>query len=496
MTINGPIKDIFTPLRSLWQNYKTMWQSYELITVLISDHDQWKPYFLYVTGHFEDTPSSIDRLPVSITGIILLYRVIWTADSFSHFLDETIQDGTFTIDDDIVVSLGVDAQGSLDPYADSRNFYDPWDYRKVLSYILCQVSLQGFGNSNVLYPIGGLMESKGYHGLEDMVKREFDIRNNSQMFQILLPLGIQVDAILKQEDLAVDIHLQQSLSKMGLPTVKVGNNSSSQADVEMVRGDSDGDWVEFHGTLDVSTSSTSLWITHPAFSASAPETHGLRTFRIDVSRIESHQQETTSEKYLVDLLFKTEPFVGGNGLHQLEQWLTQVDNKDSNRASHLEVALQTRLVLAGARVYYSGVALQTPGIDMVALWTELDNPRALVVSATSKIDMKSSTAKIQSLVELEDDYRKALTGYHVIFVLAIPVKLDLLPFSVIIEAARHRMAILGADELIELQDLNKSLSQIWEFISKSPDVLHSMVTQEFAEITNLPYPYNINRFGN
>ena len=487
MTINGPIKDIFTPLRSQWQNYQTMWRSYELVTALIFDQGQWKPYFLYVTGHFEETTESIDPLPASIDGYILLYRIIWTADSFSHFLDETIRDGTFTIDDDIVVTLGTDARGSLTQYADGRNFYDPWDYHEVLSYILCQVGLQGFGNSTVLYTIGALTESRGYHGLEDMMKREFGIRNGSQIFQIILPLGIRVDAILKHEDLTVDVRLHESLSQKGSPIVKVGNNSSSQTNVEMGRGDSDGDWVEYHGNTHVTTPSTSLWISHPAFLASTPESSSLQTFRIDLSRIDSQQPMVNSEKGLVDLLFQNGKFVDGNGLYQLEQWLTQVDNKDSNRASHLEVALETRFVLAGARVYYCGVGLQTPGIDMVAIWADQDQPKALVVSATSKIDMKFATSKIQSLVELKNDYCNALTGYDVIFVLAIPVKLDLLPFSVIIEAARHHMAILGAAELDELRDLNKSFSQIWEFIFQIPGTLHAMVVQEFAEINTFGY---------
>jgi hypothetical protein len=384
------------------------------------------------------------------------------------------------------------AHATLTSYAEDHAFYDPRDYDYALRYILCHAGLSAFRNSNIPYTIGVLMESKGYRGLEDMVKREFQLRNDAQIFQIVLPLGIRVEAVLQHEQIDVRIQLQESLSE-GAMTVRVGENSLAVTDIKMIPDPPQGVWSNYHGEYPVETRSTSLWISHPAFPA-VTVTSGSgdsQIFRIDITALELRPQKQTSEQDLVDLLFQSTGYQKEDGLKQFQGWLTQVDNKDSERASHLEVALATRFVLAGARVYNSGVGLQTRGVDMVALWSETSPPKALVVSATTKIDQtKSSITKIQSLVMVEESYRHALSGYEIIFAFAVPIKRELLPFSLIIEAARHRMAILDVDELSGLQDLNKSIAEIWKTVAQNPRNLRGLVVGEFAEISNRPYELN------
>lgn len=85
-------------------------------------------------------------------------------------------------------------------------------------------------------------------------------------------------------------------------------------------------------------------------------------------------------------------------------------------------------------MYYGGTA--TPGVDLVALWSNDLPQKALLVSATTEVDPEKSAKKIQLLVERENRYREVLPGYTVIFAFAVPVKMNLIPFGVIIEADR------------------------------------------------------------
>jgi hypothetical protein len=124
-------------------------------------------------------------------------------------------------------------------------------------------------------------------------------------------------------------------------------------------------------------------------------------------------------------------------------------------------------------------------LDLVALWSTESPPKALVVSATTEVEPEKSAKKIQLLAERERRYREVLSGYTVIFAFAVPVEMNLIPFGVIIEAARHGMAILDVHELQKLTDLDAPFEDLWNGIEKNPGDLHALVQQEFG---STPYP--------
>ena len=133
------------------------------------------------------------------------------------------------------------------------------------------------------------------------------------------------------------------------------------------------------------------------------------------------------------LLFQNTEGRDGDGRKQWKQWMTQVDKKGLKHMPRTGM-WATQFVFSVACVYYGGTA--TPGVDLVALWSNDLPQKALLVSATTEVDPEKSAKKIQLLVERENRYREVLPGYTVIFAFAVPVKMNLIPFGVIIEADR------------------------------------------------------------
>ena len=488
--INGTMAEIIPEFVQQWRKTREIWKSYEIMSAVILDGGKWQPYFLYVTGHFTHHAPSVEQLSASIDDLILFHRGFWSPELFEKFLDDlsTQESVQFPMVNDVEINFDKSSQSaSLDRYARDTDIYELQDYDRALRYVILRASVRNLGNSDISYHLGELMEARGYSSLEDMLMREYGLRRTSHYFRIVLPIGIKVFSKLGQGDMTVDVRLHPTLAT-GLPSLKVGPNQSTAMPIKLEEGhDSDG-WVTYTGHSSTPDSRTSLWITHPEFHAdlSRPsESSDSQVFRVDVVADESRTAQMVSESRLVDLFFQNTGDHDGDGQKQWKQWLTQVDKKSQTRSTRLEVALGTRFAFAGARVYFGGTATGTPGVDLVALWSTESPPKALVVSATTEVDPEKSAKKIQLLAERERRYREVLSGYTVIFAFAVPVEMNLIPFGVIIEAARHGMAILDVHELQKLTDLDAPFEDLWNGIEKNPGDLHALVQQEFG---STPYP--------
>lgn len=488
MSTFASFAEIIPELQSVWLRYRQMWKSYEIIAALIMVDDEWQLYFCYISGRFESTRPFLDRLEDSVDNVILFYRGIWEPDTFEQFLHDMVQHNSFSLDDGVEVVVDPNTHSELKPYAQDSDFYEPKDFEEALRYILCRITLPRIQNSNILYPIEMLMQGRGYHGLEDMVRREYQLRNNSQQFQISLPLGIRAEVSLEQNILEIHV-LSYQVPQEEVPTVSVGTKRSTATPVEMTKGALRQGWEAYDGRMDLDEKQSSVWISHPAFPVAMPGSVDPQILRVDVAVNESRPVDDAAEHELVDLLFRNTNNGKGDGLKQWKQWMEQVDNKDKDRGGHLEIALHARLVYSGARVYNGGTGLGTKGVDLVALWSSEVPPKALVISATTGTDLVKAGAKMYSLMQEREAYQRALNGYMVNFVLAIPVSLDLIPFGAIIEAARNGIAILGKEDLKDLQDLSTPFNEIWDMIMESPKNLHALVTQEFGSANNLYNPF-------